>query len=44
MPTKTKYRFLHRGNDNRYYWEARIPGDSRSLVVHCDVDWFWGAR
>lgn len=42
---KLRYRFSHRGADNRYYWYSnRLPGDSRSELVSCDVDWFWGRR
>lgn len=44
MP-RTRYRFLHRGDDGRYYWESdRIPGDSRVELVSCDVTYFWTHR
>lgn len=40
---KLKYRFSHRSDNGRtYYWEGpRIPGDSRSEMVRCNVQWFW---
>lgn len=40
---KLKYRFSHRSDDGlTYYWKGpHIPGDSRSEVVWCNVQWFW---
>lgn len=39
------YKFLHRGTDDRYYWQGPpIPGDSRSELVSIPVDRFWAAR
>ena len=39
---RPRYRFSHRGMDDRYYWESSpIRGDSRIESVSCDVRWFW---
>lgn len=37
----TQYRFLHRGRNNRYYWQSTTRVDSRVEQISCDVDWFW---
>lgn len=36
-----KYRFLHRGDDGRLYWQGRIVGDSRVEQISCPADWFY---
>ncbi len=41
--TRPRYRFTGRWGD-RYYWERRIPGDSRVEQISCSVEWFWGPR
>lgn len=40
---RTKYRFLHRGDDGHYYWQSVRPIDSRYEIIRCSVDWFWKA-
>lgn len=46
-PAHRMFRFSHRSDDGKtYYWESvgRLPGDSRSEVIHCPVGWFWSHR
>jgi hypothetical protein len=40
---RLRFRFSHRGMDNRYYWESttQIPGDSRVETISCSAAWFW---
>lgn len=41
---RTKYTFLYRAGD-MYYWTARVPispVESRTEMIFCKVDWFWG--
>lgn len=41
---RTAYRFSHRSEDGKtYYWWSKrpLPGDSRSELIICNVDWFW---
>lgn len=45
-PTRPVYRFVRRytawpSGREMYFWEARVPGDSRVDQVSCPVDWFW---
>lgn len=44
---KTRFRFLHRGDDGFLYWESVQPigaGESRHEVVRCSAEWFWRNR